>query len=489
MRTIRASTWILGLVLCASVQIASAAICITSDGNDNTACGTGSLPSTGVDNSAFGFDALAANVSGNYNTAVGTQALADNTSAAGNTGVGYQALFMNTTGQANTAVGDSSLLNNNGTNNTSVGYGALTQNTSGGSNTAVGASALSLNTTAEYNTAAGYSALNQNSTGTGNTASGALTLYYNTTGSYNTGDGYEALADNSTGGYNTAIGYNALYTNSTGSYTTAVGANALTANTSGGYNTGFGAYALNVNTTGSGNTAFGYAALRSTTSGGNNIGFGYQALYQDPDGSNNIAMGYQSGFYVTGSNTIEIGSMGAQGDNDVIRLGTQGTQTLTFIAGISGTTVTGAAVYVTSSGQLGVQASSERYKTAIVSLGADTEKLRQLRPVSFHLKSDPKGAAQYGLIAEEVNKVYPELVIRDQSGQIQGVHYEELAPMLLSQVQRQQRTIDAQAEEIRKLKQQQGAYVTRAEFQALAQQLQAALLKQQSAGEGLVAQR
>ena len=112
--------------------------------------------------------------------------------------------------------------------------------------------------------------------------------------------------------------------------------------------------------------------------------------------------------------------------------------------------VTGAAVYVTSTGQLGVLASSERYKTAVTSMGSRTEKLRQLRPVTFHLKTDPKGDVQYGLIAEEVAKVYPELVIRDSAGRVEGVRYEELAPMLLNEVQRQ-------AVELREMRQQVGA--------------------------------
>ena len=217
------------------------------------------------------------------------------------------------------------------------------------------------------------------------------------------------------------MGFLALEGSTTGSYTTAVGAFSLQANTTGGYNTGFGAYSLIANTTGSGNTAFGYAGLRSMTSGSNNIGFGYQSLYLNSTGSNNIAMGYQGGYYpLSGSNLIEIGSKGAFADTDLIRIGTQGTQTKTYIAGISDAQITGAAVYVTSSGQLGVLASSERYKTSIASLGSDTEKLMELRPVRFHLKNDPKGAVQYGLIAEEVDKVYPELVIRRRFRQGSG---------------------------------------------------------------------
>jgi hypothetical protein len=114
-----------------------------------------------------------------------------------------------------------------------------------------------------------------------------------------------------------------------------------------------------------------------------------------------------------------------------------------YIAGITTTKLTGAAVYVNSAGQLGVLASSERYKEDIETMSTSTQRLHQLRPVSYHLKTDPPGAIQYGLIAEEVDKVYPELVIRDEAGNIQGVRYEELAPMLLSVVQQQTARLDA----------------------------------------------
>jgi hypothetical protein len=110
-------------------------------------------------------------------------------------------------------------------------------------------------------------------------------------------------------------------------------------------------------------------------------------------------------------------------------------------------------VYVTASGQLGVLASSERYKTAIAPMGVDTEKLQELRPVSLHLKTDPKGALQYGLIAEEVAQVYPELVIRDKAGRIQGVRYDELAPMLLNEVQQQQTQLQDMKQQLAQLKQ------------------------------------
>jgi hypothetical protein len=128
------------------------------------------------------------------------------------------------------------------------------------------------------------------------------------------------------------------------------------------------------------------------------------------------------------------------------------------VAGITTTQLTGSVVYVNSAGQLGVLASSERYKTFIATMNRSSEKLQRLRPVTLHLKSDPQGELQYGLIAEEVDKIFPELVIRDESGTIQGVRYDELAPLLLNEVQEQQRTIAeqkldiaAQADSVREL--------------------------------------
>ena len=170
-----------------------------------------------------------------------------------------------------------------------------------------------------------------------------------------------------------------------------------------------------------------------------------------------------------------MGNVGTANDAGAIRIGTASQQSSTYIGGISGSHVTGSAVYITSTGQLGVLASSERYKTAIAPMGGGTERLQKLRPVTFRLKSHPKGSVQYGLIAEEVAKVYPELVIRDGAGRIQGVRYEELAPMLLNEAQRQRQQIAAQGVEIDVLK-------------ARLQPIDAALPKLQSKGE-FVAQR
>ena len=150
--------------------------------------------------------------------------------------------------------------------------------------------------------------------------------------------------------------------------------------------------------------------------------------------------------FTTGSNNLDIGNVGVAGENGAIRIGATSKQTSAYIAGIYSNSLSGLAVVVTSSGQLGVTgASSERFKTAIAPIGSDTARLRQLRPVSFKLKTDATGTVQYGLIAEEVAKVYPELVIRDEKGRIDGVRYDELAPMLLNEVQQQQKQLAAQA--------------------------------------------
>ena len=288
-----------------------------------------------------------------------------------------------------------------------------------------------------------------------NTASGDDALYSDTSGSYNTATGFSSLFSNTTGDNNTAAGYQSLYYNSTGSN-----------------NTGSGYQALFANRTGSDNTALGEAALRSGT------------------GNNNIAVGYEAGSNVTsGINNIEIGNTGLSTDYNMIKIGAEGLQAKTFIAGIYGTSVSGSAVMVNSSGQLGVVVSSERFKTDIEPIGSYTAKLQALRPVKFHLKTDPHGAVQYGLIAEEVAKVYPELVIRDETGRIDGVRYDELAPMLLNEMQEQQKVMAAQSAQIAANDQRaaaQDAKVARLQEQLAG--IQAALGKLQSTDQ-LVARR
>jgi len=265
--------------------------------------------------------------------------------------------------------------------------------------------------------------------------------------------GASALRINATGNYNTASGAYSLYTNSGGSSNTASGYQALYANTTGSSNTATGHHSLQANTTGYHHTAVGAQALFSNTTGVNNTALGLGALYANTTGSNNIAVGLNAGNNLTvGHDDIDIGSSGVAGASGTIRIG--GTaQSATYIAGIASAHVTGSPVYISSTGQLGVLASSEKYKTAIAGMGERSAEVHHLRPVTFHLKNDPQGALQYGLIAEEVNEVDPNLVIRDQSGSIEGVRYDELAPLLLNEVQQLQKKLVRQERKMRALEQ------------------------------------
>ena len=360
-----------------------------------------------------------------------------------NTGMGTNALIhvtpVDTIGFGNTAAGYNALFANKiGSRNAAFGIDALSSNTEGSDNTAIGTATLLRNKTGSQNVAIGEGALAFNSTGNGNTANGYDALYSNTTGIENTATGYAALGSNLASTDNTATGYAALFINQTG-----------------GDNTATGSQALNHNTIGSWNTATGFRALYSNSEGNNNTALGIAALKYNTTGSNNIALGFEAGSTLTtGSNNIDIGNRGTSSDNNMIKIGREGTQAKTFIAGIYNTSVTGSAVMVNASGQLGVVVSSERFKTAIAPMGTNTTKLEQLRPVTFKLKTDAKGTTQYGLIAEEVAKVYPELVIRDEQGRIDGVRYDELAPMLLNELQKQQQTIAVQAAQLRDMQQQ-----------------------------------
>ena len=419
-------------------------------GNNNTASGFQAMldNTTGSYNTASGLQALVSNTAGNGNTASGFAAMQKNTTGNYNTASGYQAMQDNTTGAYNTATGYQTMQNNNGSNNTASGYLALSDN-NGNNNTASGSQALFANTTGSNNTANGVSALNANTTGGDNAANGYQALFSNTTGNDNTAGGVDALQSNTTGGTNTAGGYQALQKNTTGSSNTADGGNALGTNTTGGFNTASGFGALQANTTGSGNTALGQGALTNNTTGGSNIAIGQGAARNVGNGN---------------SNNIHIGTPGASADNAAIRIGTQGTQTSAAIAGIYGGTPStpNLPVCIDANGTLGTTGcstpSSRRFKEQVADMGDSSSNLLQLRPVTFFYKpqyDDGSHALQYGLIAEEVAKLYPDLVGYDKDGQPSSVKYQSLAPMLLNEVQKQnaqlQHQVQLQQEENRKL--------------------------------------
>jgi hypothetical protein len=277
------------------------------------------------------------------------------------------------------------------------------------------------------------------SDGSYNTCIGTGALEYNS-GSSNTGVGQYALAEN-TGDKNTAVGIWALSRN-TGDFNTASGYEALSSNKSANYNTASGYYTLYSNTTGQANTATGAGALVSNTKGGNNTALGASAGYKQTTGSNNTALGYQAGYnHTTGSYNIAIAAPGVAAETKTIRIGVQGTQTKTIIAGIRGVTVTsGSAVLVNSLGQLGVASSSRRYKEDIQPMGDVSDRLMDLRPVTFRYKEadeDGNKPVQYGLIAEEVDTAMPELVVRNDDGSPETVAYHVLPSLLLNEYQKQ----------------------------------------------------
>jgi hypothetical protein len=378
----------------------------------------------------------------NGNTADGSGVLVSLTSGVWNSGFGFQALNHDTVGKDNTATGIRALLSNTtGSNNTATGVYALYSNVSGFYNNAAGAYALANNSIGHFNTANGYAALYRNDAD-GNTATGFGALYANTTGVQNTAFGLNALASNTIAGSNGS-----------------------------GANTGVGAFALFANTTGGANTAIGYAALGSSTGGGN------------------IALGDLAGVdLTTGNSNIDIGNRGNATDDTTIRIGTVGTQTATHIAGISGATVAGGvAVVVDAGGHLGTVVSSARFKDEIKSMDKASEALLALKPVTFRYKQelDPERIPQFGLVAEEVEKVNPDLVARDAKGEVYTVRYEAVNAMLLNEFLKEHCKVEqlqSKAQEQERIAQKQKASIAQ-----MQEEFRAKIAQQQKQIEALTA--
>ncbi len=411
-------------------------------GNYNTGVGAGTLVlNNGDSNTAVGTAAMLLNTGGTQNVAVGTDALVYNDGGDDNNAVGYFALFNNIDGTANSAFGTEALFKNiHGDSNTAIGNGALFNNDStgaglGNENTAVGALALFNNTDGDSNTAIGLDALYSNDTGSGNTAIGYRALYSNTEG-LNTATGYQAMSNNTTGFSNTADGAFALMNNIAGEQNTAVGIGALQHNNN-DFNTAVGAGALGANTAGFRNTAVGFEALADLTSG-----------------SDNIAIGLDAGSNLTSGEVgnIDIDNSGVPGENNTTRIGTL--QSRTFIQGIHNAVVTGTSVVVSAAGQLGLAPSSQRFKTAMKRMDQASEAILALKPVTFRYKKeiDPAAMPQFGLVAEEVEKVNPDLVTRDAEGKPYTVRYDAVNAMLLNEFLKEHRAF---VEEQHKVAQQQ----------------------------------
>jgi hypothetical protein len=310
----------------------------------------------------------------------------------------------------NTAEGQNALLSlTTGTFNTGIGIFSVLSVTDGNFCTGVGAGTLLANT-ADNNTATGAGALLSNTVGEENTANGTFALFNNTEGSQNAAIGVNALVSNSDGAFNTATGHSALFSNTNGSSNTAIGQSALFDNT-----------------TGDSNVAIGFIALSSST------------------GSNNIGLGAGAGFNVTSADNVIC--IGALGDNVSNRC---------YIGHIRGATVgngDGINVIVDSNGQLGTSNSSRRFKKDIKPMDQTSEAILALKPVTFHYKNlDTKKAEntpQFGLIAEDVAEVNPDLVVRDADGKPFTVRYDAVNAMLLNEFLKEHKKVEEQSYKMR----------------------------------------
>ena len=269
----------------------------------------------------------------------------------------------------------------------------------------------------------------------GNTAEGQAALLSLTTGGFNTAVGFFSLRANTSGSLNTAIGAGTLLAN-TGDNNAATGAGALVSNTTGTVNTANGAFPLSSNTIGIGNTAIGRQALFSNTIGSQNTAIGINALYFNTMGSSNVALGINAGTDVTTANNVICIGADEHGAN---------LSNSCFIGNIRNvTTANGDAINVVidSSGQLGTISSSRRFKKEIKPMYTASEAILGLRPVTFHYKSDNTGALQFGLIAEEVAEVNPDLVVRDENGEIYTVRYDAVNAMLLNEFLKEHKKVE-----------------------------------------------
>jgi len=352
-----------------------------------------------------------------------------------------------------------------GANTAEGGTGALFSLTAGTNNTAVGSEALFSLTTGKQNTGVGAQALK------------------NDTGDKNTAIGFQGLVRNTTGDSNTAGGWRALFKNTAGDRNTASGRETLLSNTTGFENTGTGAVALQNNTTGNDNTATGFAALNNNTTGAVNTAVGTGSLVNSGTGDLNIALGFGAGVNLTaGANNIYIGDLGAATESNIIRIGSEvavrdqfgvlhPAHTATYIAGISDAEASGGdPVFITSTGKLGTVnvPSSARFKEEIKPMNKASETILALKPVAFRYKKalDAKGTPQFGLVAEEVEKVAPDLVKRDRDGKVQTVRYDAVNAMLLNEFLKAHRRIEEQEHAIAELKAEVAGLTARVNKQA-----------------------
>ncbi len=305
-----------------------------------------------------------------------------------------------------------------------------------------------------WNVLLGFETGGANMTGVANTYVGVAAGYNTTSGTGNSFVGYGSGLANTSGSYDTFLGESTGSANTTGGNNTFAGFYTGYSNVTGNNDTFAGAFAGEYNTNGFGNVFSGALAGQSNTTGSYNVFDGLEAGVNSTIGNNNVFIGYYSGFNNnSGSYDIYIGSQGSQGGSEVgaIRIGDSSSQAAAYIAGIYGTAVSGVPGYVNASGQLGVQTSSQRFKQDVRDMGDSTSGLMRLRPVTFVYKpeyANGDGTLQYGLMAEEVAKVYPQLVAYDSDGNPYSVRYQYLSTMLLNEYQKEHRVVEQQAADL-----------------------------------------
>jgi hypothetical protein len=269
----------------------------------------------------------------------------------------------------------------------------------------------------------------------GNTAEGDNALLSLTTGIYNTAVGFLSISSNTNGVLNTGVGAGTLLAK-TGDNNTAIAAGALLSNTNGIVNTATGTFALFSNTEGQFNTGIGHESLFANTTGSFNTAVGRDALDSNTTGNGNVALGNFAGANVTTANNVVCIGNGATGADvsDSCFIGN--------IRDIQTQNADAITVVVDSAGQLGTVSSSRRFKKEIKSMDSASEAILALKPVTFHYKSDKADTPQFGLIAEEVARVNPNLVARDKNGDIYTVRYEAVNAMLLNEFLKEHRKIE-----------------------------------------------
>jgi hypothetical protein len=406
---------------------------------------------------------------GGSNTADGYRALFNQTSNAFNTAIGWQASVLQVTALGNTSVGAAALAGTTSTGNTALGAGAATFNLTAIGVNAVGYFALYNNSgaAASYNNAHGRQALYNNTTGTENNAFGDLALLSNVGGDHNVAVGDNGLEFNTSGDNNVAVGKDALQSNTTGSGNVAVGHLALNSNTTAGNPNGDG-----------GSVAVGHHALENAdaTPNGDNNAVGYQALFTNVAGQYNNAFGWHALLNATGSfNTAFGDGAGAAlttGSGNVYIGATTGGAAVetdhTYIRNVYAGVATTRIVYVDSNDHVGTLLSSRRFKEDIRPMEEASQAILALEPVTFRYKKEfePSRTPMFGLIAEEVEKVDPNLVTRNAKGEVESVRYDAVGVMLLNEFLKEHKKVEEQQASISQLKSEMQTMVAQMKEQA-----------------------